>query len=423
MSIVDGIIVAPINNKEPYIVMGLGTYNGVYDVGYAGQNSHKKINPWSKHKPLRVKTPKDLTDAQFALDDGSYGLVIIDKDTEKEIIGSLPVSLSNIQSLLKYEYRLDAPINNIDYSRLTDFMGYYHGATPAIYYSGADVREINLFNFKNGTTYINIYLETNEGNEHYDKCVSLSDIKDCIRWSTLAYGKYHFCCFFSRANLYYTAMAQNNLEELDIEILYPIGKQESNVQLGTYTYMCYLGLCSEDGDQILPLPQFGGKLPLFTLNVVSVFNGHCSVEKIGSYNGQFNGGDIRDTATNITNYQPPSYYDGDIGNNPLKVYNGTGVAFKLNITLYETMSIDIAEFGIKAFNLPTATEYNFWMQLSTENATRTNGNITFTANTPVTVYAICVAANIFPPGTSYIPILYCRGAQMAEVVELQIDRY
>ena len=343
MSIVDGIIVAPINNKEPYIVMGLGTYNGVYDVGYAGQNSHKKINPWSKHKPLRVKTPKDLTDAQFALDDGSYGLVIIDKDTEKEIIGSLPVSLS--------------------------------------------------------------------------------DIKDCIRWSTLAYGKYHFCCFFSRANLYYTAMAQNNLEELDIEILYPIGKQESNVQLGTYTYMCYLGLCSEDGDQILPLPQFGGKLPLFTLNVVSVFNGHCSVEKIGSYNGQFNGGDIRDTATNITNYQPPSYYDGDIGNNPLKVYNGTGVAFKLNITLYETMSIDIAEFGIKAFNLPTATEYNFWMQLSTENATRTNGNITFTANTPVTVYAICVAANIFPPGTSYIPILYCRGAQMAEVVELQIDRY
>ena len=84
MSIVDGIIVAPINNKEPYIVMGLGTHNGEYDVGYAGQNSHKKINPWSEHKPLRVKTPKDLTDAQFALDDGSYGLVIIDKDTERD---------------------------------------------------------------------------------------------------------------------------------------------------------------------------------------------------------------------------------------------------------------------------------------------------------------------------------------------------
>lgn len=423
MGISNGIITAPISANDPYTAMGVGSYNGTYDVAYICCNKHGKIAIWSLHKPVRASGPQELTDSQFALNDKSYGLAIINKNTGDEIIGSLSVSLSNIKSLLNYEYRLDAPIENINWSRLTDFIGYYHNATPAIYYAGATEQEINLFKFKNGTTYINVYLETNESDEHNDKNVTLSKLKDCIRWSTLAYGKYHVCCFFTRGNLYYQAMAANNLEQLDVEIVYPIAKTESNSQLGLYTYSCYLGLCSENGDQILPIPQLQGKNPFFTLSIISQFDGRCVVEKIGSYNGLFNGGDIRESGGLIKNYQPLSYYDENLGNNPLHVYNGTGVAFKLNITLYSTMTLNVAEFGIKAFNLPSASEYSMWMQLTTQNSTQISGDISFTANTTVTVYAICVTANIFPPGTSYVPILYCRGAQMAEVIELQIDNY
>lgn len=52
MGIIDNKITAPVNVKEPYTLLGLGAYNGWYDVGYICSNKHERINPWSRYKPV-----------------------------------------------------------------------------------------------------------------------------------------------------------------------------------------------------------------------------------------------------------------------------------------------------------------------------------------------------------------------------------
>lgn len=57
----NGIITSPINlETDVYKVLGLGAYNGCYDVGYACANLHGKINIWSLFKPVFYKSDKSL---------------------------------------------------------------------------------------------------------------------------------------------------------------------------------------------------------------------------------------------------------------------------------------------------------------------------------------------------------------------------
>ena len=51
MSISNGTIGAPVALSEPYAVLGLAPYNGVYDLGYACGNTHGRLNIWSANQP------------------------------------------------------------------------------------------------------------------------------------------------------------------------------------------------------------------------------------------------------------------------------------------------------------------------------------------------------------------------------------
>lgn len=54
MGVSDGIITAPINASDPYVCMGLGQYNGWWDIGYICSNKHGRINMWSRYKPVHI---------------------------------------------------------------------------------------------------------------------------------------------------------------------------------------------------------------------------------------------------------------------------------------------------------------------------------------------------------------------------------
>lgn len=56
-----GIITAPINIEDPYIRMSMrATANG-YDLGYICSNMHKKINKWSKNKPIQYNSVGEIS--------------------------------------------------------------------------------------------------------------------------------------------------------------------------------------------------------------------------------------------------------------------------------------------------------------------------------------------------------------------------
>lgn len=65
-------VTAPVNVKEVYDLIGAGTYNGFYDVGYLCSNDHKKINPYSKFKPVINTKLIELTDADFKASNWGY---------------------------------------------------------------------------------------------------------------------------------------------------------------------------------------------------------------------------------------------------------------------------------------------------------------------------------------------------------------
>lgn len=69
----NGKIIAPISpSGDVYRVLGIRPKNRIYDVGYACANKHGQINPWSKHKPVKVAVIGRLTsDEQFEMNNCS----------------------------------------------------------------------------------------------------------------------------------------------------------------------------------------------------------------------------------------------------------------------------------------------------------------------------------------------------------------
>ena len=54
MSHSNGKITAPINlDGDVFATLGIGSVGGDYDLGYACANTHGKINPWARYKPVR----------------------------------------------------------------------------------------------------------------------------------------------------------------------------------------------------------------------------------------------------------------------------------------------------------------------------------------------------------------------------------
>lgn len=57
MSHSNGKITAPINlDGDVFATLGIGSVGGDYDLGYACANTHGKINPWARYKPVRYES-------------------------------------------------------------------------------------------------------------------------------------------------------------------------------------------------------------------------------------------------------------------------------------------------------------------------------------------------------------------------------
>lgn len=114
MSIINGMIAPPIGLQEVYTTLGLGKYNGVYDVGYACSNQHGKINSNSMYKPVRSDWwPKALRDEDYFA--ANFGYDVVEFNSYRAMRDAVDTRWSYLPPTTKF--------------RLTDFNRYQHGAT------------------------------------------------------------------------------------------------------------------------------------------------------------------------------------------------------------------------------------------------------------------------------------------------------
>lgn len=125
----NGIISAPISASDPYQVLGVGMYAGGYDIGYICSNNHGKINKWSYDKPIRVDTPAELSETQKQ--DASNGM-------DAYYSTDLDSVIANAE---KADWGYLPPRSGVDWSRLTDFIGYNHNCVRPCTTKVMDVTE------------------------------------------------------------------------------------------------------------------------------------------------------------------------------------------------------------------------------------------------------------------------------------------
>lgn len=107
----DGKISAPISASDPYYVMGVGQYNGGYDVGYICSDQHGKTNIYSYVKPIEENSVSEI---EFT--------------NQKYIDSLVPVKYtSGGAAPTDFTYGYNKPSS---FFRLTDFDGYDHNEYP-----------------------------------------------------------------------------------------------------------------------------------------------------------------------------------------------------------------------------------------------------------------------------------------------------
>ncbi|WP_297643631.1 hypothetical protein [uncultured Bacteroides sp.] len=117
MGVSNGIVSAPINPQEVYNLLGVGKYNGEYNINYLCSNNHGKINKWAKYKP--VKYPGLAPSANYwKAADGFCGFKVPRVDG------------TNIGALETATWEYSAPTGDDEPFRLLDFEGYDHNARP-----------------------------------------------------------------------------------------------------------------------------------------------------------------------------------------------------------------------------------------------------------------------------------------------------
>lgn len=82
MGVSNGIVTAPINPQEVYKLLGVGAYNGWWDIGYICSNKHGRINKLSLHKPVKWEdldysvAPSVVQKQWWSGRDGDYGISV-----------------------------------------------------------------------------------------------------------------------------------------------------------------------------------------------------------------------------------------------------------------------------------------------------------------------------------------------------------
>lgn len=246
MGVSNGIISAPVNLREPYICMGVGKYEGWYHLGYICSNAHGKINMWSKHKPVEVNSPKEVSEA--TLKQLNYGLV----PGVKKSTGAVG-NLTKIDDVKDAGWFYEPPYT---FARLTDFIGYYHYAEPFIATRLGSSIEINQFNGGTFTFSPDIILEDTE-----NRTISLADLGDMLD------GYYYAVALKGPGtnNVWREYKGSNIKTDPNGGVTI----NSAGLTKGTYQVALYLSSsASENAGDMMPLPKDVNNQTWLTANIV-----------------------------------------------------------------------------------------------------------------------------------------------------------
>lgn len=149
MSVVNGIITAPISVKDVYDCLGVAKTANGYDLGYICSNRHGKINKWSRAKPYRKNS---LASVSISTDptrmDGSvWGMSTPTMGIKEIYFNRIAANIIMHQSNSP-NWEFQAPRGDAfnEPFRLTDFEGYNHNAKPVFTTGISNFKnKINLF--------------------------------------------------------------------------------------------------------------------------------------------------------------------------------------------------------------------------------------------------------------------------------------
>lgn len=124
----NNIVTAPVNPQEVYSLIGAGSYNGYWDVGYLCSNNHGKINMFSRYKPVRLDSVSvNLCENNaYKGDDGQCGISFVGAVTNnyRDVVNNVTNDGNNGWAYNSPGIGITKPY------RLTDFVGYVHNALP-----------------------------------------------------------------------------------------------------------------------------------------------------------------------------------------------------------------------------------------------------------------------------------------------------
>ena len=183
MAVNNGIITAPIADKDPYTCMGVGKYNGWYDIGYACSNNHGKINMWSRFKPVRWRSVDiNMTNPEWwKAEDGRCGIDFT--DARMSTYTQTPSKMTS-DKLNGWKYL--PPNGNVFPFRLLDFNKYMHFAFPPV--GSFNVPEKAPYG-GNFVASMGLSMITTEKDE--PGSISLGDIRDDSTQDIHNLGEYH----------------------------------------------------------------------------------------------------------------------------------------------------------------------------------------------------------------------------------------
>ncbi len=163
---------APINPQEVYKLLGVGKYNGMYDLTFICSNEHEKIDQWARYKPVIYFNQDTSNSANWWKGDtGLCGFDVYITTNYREIVSR---TLNN-----QNDYKYLPPKPNIDWCRMTDFIGYDTSCVKPIRYLEDKTITVSsesryVYIIGNSSTY------ANPGNFRIsDLVINGIEVKDC----------------------------------------------------------------------------------------------------------------------------------------------------------------------------------------------------------------------------------------------------
>ena len=186
----NGIISAPIGlAPDVYGVLGLAAQNGWYDLAYACQNSHGKINKRSKVKPVRYDVCGEITEAQMRNTDPANGIYYGLKMTD---------SVKELVRVHDCDFTYYPP-RATDPQRMTDFNGYDHRAvfmpnavppsTVDISYSGACKIAATIYSWDDNGTGVSLRDLLSFDYDNMYPCILVSNLERTENYATALINK------------------------------------------------------------------------------------------------------------------------------------------------------------------------------------------------------------------------------------------